>query len=861
MPILLALGSMICVGILMRILFALSKGTVEPPAATATATTATATAEATSAAASRPNFLVFLLDDLEVDLLDNMLKAGLLPNIQNKIVQGAFDFQNAYVSTPICTPSRATFLTGKYAHNTGTWHVTGQQGPLAFDSYLASTGNAYLPTWLGSGYHRAYIGKTHLGTNYPNWDFFRPVNGYDLRPGMYRARENNVNVYPNMYQTKYIGDSAKEAIRAAGTKPFFLVVAPTAVHVNVFNWRRMDSFTNSHFRGTPVSFNQFFDRADNVWRQQLVTVEYVGVQPVYRWWSRDSRSRDSGWGPWAAIGDASSIAPDTEEGAVVGWNVVTPEPRLKRQQLIKKRGTEVAFYSRDLVAGGSQRWVKAADESTLAGTGSLPLVAWSAVSFPSGLIRQQVVRGSAVDGYVSYVRYRQPFRGSFTPWRLDPDWGESVVFGTLQGFNIIPTTGHHYILQLLFQPPNSSRYEWWQSPELVDHEELAVEQNNGEPIGVGRQLDMNIAEEGELLNQPYLRYTNKRHTLQDTAPTGLEGEAELLSAEAETITVGQVHPYYMMRAYAEGSWSPVLPGQTYDWGGRYPAGSLRANGEIHGFNASAQRYNLPTRKPSYNKKVDCPVPFYSTAAWPNLFNQVWGRRNQEDYLRRLYLDRQEQLLSVDKMVGEVVDAAGPNTIVIFTSDNGHFNGEHRLANKLTPHEESIHVPLYIKMPQGRGRPITHIVGNVDLAPTILDYAGLAWNNSRYNVDGRSLRPLLENTNVTSWRKGLLIEYRRPYGERYSSTDWRFGLPHYLGVRFSPHIEGINANSLYTHYYDQMAVSSTTIATERYLMNSDPHQVRNVSKGNHTVLELFCKRIHAAKGQACRNAEEAHVPIG
>ncbi len=848
MPILLAIAGLMSLGVLLRILFSLTKGAAEAQ---------TAAPEPTRAAAARPNFLVFLLDDLEVDLLHDMLNAGLLPNIQNKIVQGAFDFQNAYVSTPICTPSRATFLTGKYAHNTGTWHVTGQQGPLAFDNYLASTGNGYLPTWLGAGYHRAFIGKSHLGRNFPNWDFFRPVNGYDLRPGMYWTIENGVRVNPNVYQTKYIGDSAKQAIHAAGNKPYFLMVAPTAVHVNVFNWRRMGAMTNNHFQGTPVSFNQFYDQEDNVWRQQLVTVEYIGVQPVYRWWSRDSNTRDSGWGSWRMIGDTSSVAPDTEEGAVVGWNVVTPEPRLKRQQLIKKRGTQVIFYSRDLVAGGSQRWVKAADESTLAGTGSLPMVAWSAVSFPSGLIRQQVIRGSLADGYVSYVRYRSPLRGSFTPWRLDPDWGESIVFGTLQGFNILPTTGHHYILQLLFQPPNTTRYEWWQSPELVDFEELAASEQK--PGSVSRQLDMNFAEEGELLSQPYMRYSGEKYTLQGNQRSG--GETELQNQQAQAQTFGRVHPYYMMRAYAEGSWSPIMPGQTYDWGGKYPAGSLRANGEIHGFNPSAKRYNLPTSKPSYNRKLNSNVPFYSLRAWPNLNNRVSTRRIQEDYLRRLYLDRQEQLLSVDRMVGEVVDAAGPNTIVVFTSDNGHFNGEHRLANKLAPQEESIHIPLYVKMPQGRGRPVTHVVGNVDLAPTILDYAGLPWQDGRYQVDGRSLRPLFENANVSSWRKGLLIEYRRPYGESYSSSDWRFGLPHYLGVRFSRHIEGINANSLYTHYYDQMAVSGTTIATERYLMNNDPHQIKNVSTGNHPVLELFCKRIYLAKGQACRNAEEAHVPVG
>ena len=75
-----------------------------------------------------------------------------------------------------------------------------------------------------------------------------------------------------------------------------------------------------------------------------------------------------------------------------------------------------------------------------------------------------------------------------------------------------------------------------------------------------------------------------------------------------------------------------------------------------------------------------------------------GNKQQQNYLSRLLLDRMEQLISLDRMVGEVVTAAGSNTIIIFTSDNGHFNGEHRLGNKLSAQEESVRVPLYVRGP-------------------------------------------------------------------------------------------------------------------------------------------------------------------
>jgi arylsulfatase A-like enzyme len=851
-------------GMLARVLWMLTKSADAPQKLEAQeAGTQVFAAAVASTPPATPNFLVFLMDDLEVDLLQRMLDAGLLPNIKSKVVEGAFDFKNAYAPCPICSPSRASLLTGKNAHNTGVWHVTGSEGPQQFDIYLASSGNAYLPTWLGPEYYRAFVGKTHLGANFPNWDFFRPVNGYDLRPGMYRANEDGRTVYPEMYQTKYIGESAKQAIRSAGGKPYFLLVAPTAVHVNVFNWRSMPGYNNNSYSGSPLSFSQFEDRDTGTWRQHLVTVEYVGIFPTYKWWVRDSQSRDSGWGAWSFAGDEETVAPGTESGNVVGWNVLEPQLDIRRQQLVRARGTAVNFFTRDLVGNLPPPWTKAADESILAGTGNLPMVAWSAITFPSGLIRQQIVRGSEVDGYVSYFRHRDPMRGNFTPWIIDPDWGETVVFGTLHGFNLIPTAGDRYIVQVLIKRPGATRFDWWQSPELVDHQALASATSGPIPpippipSGVAPGPDFALVEEGEQLDQPFMTFSHQQHTLGADSPEAAQLEA--LGEAIDTVTVSKVHPYYLMRAYAEGSWSPVLPGQTYDWGGNYPAGSLRRNREIHGFEAASPQQDLPAEKASYNRRVGVSVPFYGPYAWPDLNDPVWGGREQEDYLRRLYLDRQEQLLSIDRMVGEVVDVAGPNTMIIFTSDNGHFNGEHRLSNKLTPQEESIRIPLYIKVSWRTGRPIGRMAANIDLAPTILQYAGKQWWAPRYNVDGRSLRPLIEFPGVPLWRRSLLVEYHRPRGEPPRPYDWRFGLPDYLGLRIAPDAGGDSANSLYVQYYTDVANPSSTVAYERYLMNADPHQTNNIATAKNPALDTLIRAFYSSSGAATRNLDETNIP--
>jgi hypothetical protein len=370
--------------------------------------------------------------------------------------------------------------------------------------------------------------------------------------------------------------------------------------------------------------------------------------------------------------------------------------------------------------------------------------------------------------------------------------------------------------------------------------------------------DFALVEEGEQLDQPFMTFSRQRHTL--GADSAEAAQLEALGESIDTITVSEVHPYYLMRAYAEGSWSPVLPEQTYDWGGNYPAGSLRLNGEVHGFEAASPQHDLPTQKASYNRRIDVAVPFYGPDAWPDLSSPVWGGREQEDYLRRLYLDRQEQLLSIDRMIGEVVDAAGPNTMIIFTSDNGHFDGEHCLSNKLTPHEESIHVPLYIKVPNRVGRPVRRIVANIDLAPTILHFAGRTWYDPRYNVDGRTLRWLIEFAGVAVWRRALLLEYHKPRGQNYGSSDWRFGLPDYLGLRIALEAGGSNANSMYVQYYTNVFNPKNTYAYERYLMNVDPYQTDNVAVKKIMALDSLIRQLYAASGQGFRDVENMAIPL-
>ncbi len=803
----------------------------------------------TSQNPSTPNVVMIVVDDLDVDTFQRLLDAGLLPNVRRLIVNRGTNFTNAYVPCSICAPSRASLLTGRYTHNHGTWHVTGDEGPERFDNYLVQSSNAYLPMWIGDNYYRAFVGKWHLGERRPGWNFYRLIESYDPRPGMYKVSEGGTPVLPPVYQTKYVGDQSLRAIQQSGNRPLFLLVAPRAIHVSTPSWRKLDSYAKATFTGAPVAFAQFWNESANMWRQHLVTVEYVAGDPRHLWWSRDSAKRDSGWGEWANTGNDATVAAGTGAGFVVGWNVLTPNPTTKRQQMLKALGSEIRFFTRDIVNGVEGPWQLTGDQSILAGTGTLAVADWTAISLPNGVVRQQVVRGNEIDGYTSYVRQKVDGQ-DFSAWMPDPDWGETVVFGSVRGFNIIPTSGARYVAQVVQLPPEATRFEWWQSPELVDYRVLA--ETGNDPSSLGGPTKIRGGEEEEQLTGRAMQF--------DGEPVGMRrtyvddpGRLDPL----EPLT--QTHPYYLMRAFAEGSWWPVAPGQTYEWGGDYPAGRLRAGHDPHGFTPLDDRYDLPTGKLSYNLPLESTLPYYSAQAWPDLNTQVPGNRRQEDYLRRLALDRMEQMLSFDRMVGDVLAAAGSNTVIVFTSDNGHYNGEHRLSNKIAPHEESVRVPLFIVAPGAAPRAVAQLVANIDIAPTVLDFLGRPWEDAGFGIDGRSLRPLVEQGGVLSWRQSLLLEHHKPRGTAYPPSDWRFGLPDYLGLRVAANAGGSRANSAYFQYYLSLDDRDSAFTYEHYALNVDPFQIDNLATGRIPALDAFLRDYYAAAGAQCRVQDQKPVP--
>ena len=138
-----------------------------------------------------------------------------------------------------------------------------------------------------------------------------------------------------------------------------------------------------------------------------------------------------------------------------------------------------------------------------------------------------------------------------------------------------------------------------------------------------------------------------------------------------------------------------------------------------------------------------------------------------------------------------------NTLVIYTTDNGLSNREHRWSGKQAPYEQSIRVPMVISLPGQipAGTVSGALVSNVDLAPTIADFAGTS-----LPADGVSMRPLLTDLS-SSVRDSVLLEHVESVPT----------LPTYCGVR--------TRSFTFVHY--------ATGEEELYDLVQDPHQLQNV----------------------------------
>ncbi len=135
-------------------------------------------------------------------------------------------------------------------------------------------------------------------------------------------------------------------------------------------------------------------------------------------------------------------------------------------------------------------------------------------------------------------------------------------------------------------------------------------------------------------------------------------------------------------------------------------------------------------------------------------------------MKKYYRRYCEALLAVDDSVGRLLinlERSGEleNTVILYLGDNGFIFGEHGLIDKRCAYEESVRIPMLMRYPKSLnpGTTVEKIVANIDVAPTLLEVAGIAAPKA---MDGRSFWPLAKGEGIPDWRNYLLYEY---YWER------------------------------------------------------------------------------------------------
>jgi arylsulfatase A-like enzyme len=149
----------------------------------------------------------------------------------------------------------------------------------------------------------------------------------------------------------------------------------------------------------------------------------------------------------------------------------------------------------------------------------------------------------------------------------------------------------------------------------------------------------------------------------------------------------------------------------------------------------------------------------------------WRFDNPDKY-QRMMKNYYRLITEVDGTCGVILDELKKqgvldNTLVIFTTDNGYYHGEHGLADKWYPHEESIRVPLIIvdpRMKQGRrGTTNDDFTLSVDLAPTIIKAAGL---DLPARMQGTDISPLYLANKKPEWRQEFFYEHPQIRGANF-----------------------------------------------------------------------------------------------
>ena len=179
---------------------------------------------------------------------------------------------------------------------------------------------------------------------------------------------------------------------------------------------------------------------------------------------------------------------------------------------------------------------------------------------------------------------------------------------------------------------------------------------------------------------------------------------------------------------------------------------------------------------------------------------------------------------IDQCIGNLFEKLdelniSDHTAIIYISDNGFFRGEHKLWDKRAAYEESIRIPLIIKYPRyySSAKEINEIALNLDIAPTILDIAGIEIPEI---MQGKSLLGLITEEEVTNWRKSFFYQYNHD--------------PEFPDANVRPCIALRHENGLKLIIYEEDSLYEGDWR-ELYDLENDPYEINNLALSDPNTL--------------------------
>lgn len=183
----------------------------------------------------------------------------------------------------------------------------------------------------------------------------------------------------------------------------------------------------------------------------------------------------------------------------------------------------------------------------------------------------------------------------------------------------------------------------------------------------------------------------------------------------------------------------------------------------------------------------------------------------------VHRDYMRHITGADQNLGRMLDAVDEfglkqETVVIYSSDNGYYLGEHCAGDKRSAYEESLRIPLLVRYPKlfPAGNGAHELVLNIDLAPTLLDLAGL---EAPKTMQGMSWKAVATGVRSEPWRQSFLFQYYKELG----------GVPTLYG--------------LHTGSHKLVRYPGKPEWTEIFDLGKDPYEIRNLA-ADKELLQLL-----------------------